>query len=247
MARRRFVIIGDGAAGLAAAERLRELDGQAQIGIFTDDPSPGYYRAALTNYLLGELREDQLWATSPDFYDTLAIRRVFGRVVGVDTGRSVVWDTASPTPTPYDGLLIASGARPRAPSFEGSHLPGVMTLRTIQDARQVVDQVRLRGLERAVVLGGGALGLEWAHALREHGVAVTLLEVAPRLLPNALDEVASDLLAARLRQAGIEIVLGDPVVRAHPGPDGALAAVTLRSGRTLACGLLAAALGVVPS
>src|SRR5687767_6005854 len=137
MARRRFVIIGDGAAGLTAAERLRERDPTATIGIFSDDPSPGYYRAALTNYLLGELREDQLWAVSPDFYETLGIRRVFGRVVGVDTQRGVVWDATSPTPTPYDHLLVASGGRPRAPSFEGAHLPGVMTLRTIQDARQV--------------------------------------------------------------------------------------------------------------
>lgn len=247
MARRRFVIIGDGAAGLTAAERLRELEPSASIGLFTEDPSPGYYRAALTNYLLGELREDQLFATSPDFYETLAIRRVFGRVVGVDTQRSVVWDTASPTPTPYDHLLVASGARPRMPSFEGAHLPGVMTLRTIQDARQVVDRVRLRRLERAVVLGGGALGLEWAHALREHGAEVVLVEAAPRLLPGALDEVASDLLAARLRQAGIHVLLGDGVVRAEPGPDGAVAGVLLKSGHRVACGLVAAALGVVPS
>lgn len=247
MARRRFVIIGDGAAGLTAAERLRERDPTATIGIFTDDPNPGYYRAALTNYLLGELREDQLWAVSPDFYETLGIRRVFGRVVGVDTQRSVVWDTTSPSPTPYDHLLVASGGRPRAPSFEGAHLPGVMTLRTIQDARQVVDHVRLRKLSQAVVLGGGALGLEWAHALCEHGVAVTLVELAPRLLPNALDEVASDLLAARLRQAGIQVLLGDAVVAAQPGPDGAVRAVLTRAGHTLPCGLVAAALGVAPA
>jgi NADPH-dependent 2,4-dienoyl-CoA reductase/sulfur reductase-like enzyme/pSer/pThr/pTyr-binding forkhead associated (FHA) protein len=247
MARKRFVIIGDGAAGLAAAQRIRRADPMALIGIFTDDPNPGYYRAALTNFLLGELREDQLWAVSPDFYDVFSIRRVFGRVVGVDTGRSQIWDTTSPSPTSYDHLLIASGGRPRAPSFEGAHLPGVMTLRTIQDARQVVDFVRQRRLSRAVVLGGGALGLEWAHALLEHGVKVTILERAPRFLPNALDEVASDLLAARLRQAGIDVLLGEAVAAAHAGPDGTVCAVTTQSGRTLECGLLAAALGVVPN
>jgi NADPH-dependent 2,4-dienoyl-CoA reductase/sulfur reductase-like enzyme len=233
MARKRFVIIGDGAAGLAASERLRYADPSASIGLFTDDPSPGYYRAALTNYLLGELREDQLWAVSPDFYQSLGIRRVFGRVVGVDTQRGVLWDTTSPTPTPFDGLLVASGARPRPPSFDGAHLPGVMTLRTIQDARQVVDHVRLRRLGRAVVLGGGALGLEWAHALAEHGVRVTIMERSARFLPNALDEVASDLLAARLRQAGIDVVLGDAVVAARPGPDGSVGAVFTQQGRTI--------------
>src|SRR5688572_6924981 len=135
MAQRRFVVIGDGAAGLSAVEELRQHDATASIGVFTEEPTPSYFRAALTNYLLGELREDQLWATSPDFYEKLAIRRVFGRVVGVDTARSLIWDTSSPTPTPYDRLLIASGGRARAPTFEGAHLPGVMTLRTLQDAR----------------------------------------------------------------------------------------------------------------
>jgi NADPH-dependent 2,4-dienoyl-CoA reductase/sulfur reductase-like enzyme/pSer/pThr/pTyr-binding forkhead associated (FHA) protein len=244
---RRFVIIGDGAAGLSAAEELREQDPVASIGVFTEEPTPSYFRAALTNYLLGELREDQLWATSPDFYDALSIRRVFGRVVGVDTQRSLLWDTSSPTPTPYDMLLIASGGRPRAPSFDGAHLPGVLTLRTLQDARGVMELLALRRLSRAVVLGGGALGLEWAHALKERGVAVTLIEQAPRLLPQALDEVASDLLAARLRQGGIEVLLGEEVAQAHAGQDGFLRGVVLRSGRFLECGLCAAALGVVPN
>lgn len=247
MAQRRFVIIGDGAAGLSAAEELREHDPVASIGVFTEEPTPSYFRAALTNYLLGELREDQLWATSPDFYDALSIRRVFGRVIGIDTQRSLIWDTSSPTPTPYDRLLVASGGRPRPPSFEGAHLPGVLTLRTLQDARTVVEFLGYRRLARAVVLGGGALGLEWAHALKERGVAVTLIEQAPRLLPQALDEVASDLLAARLRQGGIEVLLGEEVAQAHPGPDGLLRGVALKSGRFLECGLCAAALGVIPN
>jgi NADPH-dependent 2,4-dienoyl-CoA reductase/sulfur reductase-like enzyme/pSer/pThr/pTyr-binding forkhead associated (FHA) protein len=247
MVQRRFVIIGDGAAGLSAAEELRERDPVASIGVFTEEPTPSYFRAALTNYLLGELREDQLWATSPDFYDVLSIRRVFGRVVGIDTQRSLIWDTSSPTPTPYDRLLVASGGRPRPPSFDGAHLPGVLTLRTLQDARTVVEFLGFRRLARAVVLGGGALGLEWAHALKERGVGVTLIEQAPRLLPQALDEVASDLLAARLRQGGIEVLLGEEVLGAHAGPDGLLRGVMLKSGRFLECGLCAAALGVVPN
>lgn len=246
MAHKRFVIIGDGAAGLAAAQRLRRQHPTALLAIFTDDPSPAYYRAALTNYLLGELREDQLWAVSPDFYEAFRIRRVLSRVVGIDTDRSQIWDSMSPAPLSYDALLVASGGRPRAPSFPGAHLPGVMTLRTIQDARQVMDAVRLGTVGRAVVLGGGALGLEWAQALRERGAQVTLLERAPRLLPGALDEVASDLLAARLRQAGIEVVFGDVASQAHPGPDGRVAAVTTQAGRTFPCELLCAALGVVP-
>jgi NAD(P)H-nitrite reductase large subunit len=143
------LIIGDGAARLTAAASLRELDREAVIGVFSDEPVPGYYRAALTNYLLGELREDELFAVAPGFYERLGIHRIYTRVVGVDAARSQVWCSASPEPTGYDQLLVASGARARAPAFDGAHLPGVLTLRTIADARQVYDAVRLRGLKIA--------------------------------------------------------------------------------------------------
>ena len=246
MARKRYLIIGDGAAGLTAAASLRAFDSEAVIGVFSDEPVPGYYRAALTNYLLGELREDQLFAVAPDFYQRYGIHRIYTRVVKVDAAASAVWCSTSPEPTAYDQLLIASGARARAPTFEGAYLPGVLTLRTIADARQVYDAVKLRGLKTAVVLGGGALGLEWAHALLEHGVKVTLIERAPRFMPGALDEVASDLLAARLRKAGIDVLLNDEVRTVHPGPRG-VSGITLASGRSVPCELVAAALGVVPN
>jgi len=125
-------------------------------------------------------------------------------------------------------------------------LPGVLTLRTIQDARRVVDTLRGR-IQRAAVLGGGALGLEWTHALLERGVNVTLVERAPRFMPRALDAVASDLLAARLRKAGVEVVLGEEVARAEPGPSGAVAALVTTSGRRIPCELVGSALGIVPN
>jgi NADPH-dependent 2,4-dienoyl-CoA reductase/sulfur reductase-like enzyme/pSer/pThr/pTyr-binding forkhead associated (FHA) protein len=246
MARKRYLIIGDGAAGLTAAASLRHADAEAVIGVFSDEPVPGYYRAALTNYLLGELREDQLFAVPPDFYQRYGIHRIYTRVTGVDVARGALWCSTSPEPAAYDQLLVASGARARAPAFEGVHLPGVLTLRTIADARQVYDAVRLRGVKTAVVLGGGALGLEWAHALLEHEVKVTLIERAPRFLPGALDEVASDLLAARLRKAGVDVLFNDEVRAVHPGPRG-VAGVSLASGRGVACELVATALGVLPN
>ncbi len=246
MPRKRYLIVGDGAAGLTAAEELRRRDAEAAVGIFCDDPNPGYYRAALTNFLLGELREDQLWAVAPNFYESRRIERVFTRVLRVDPVKREVWCSGNPAPLGYDQLLVASGARARPPSFPGAHLPGVLTLRTIQDARRVVDALRgnIRG---AVVLGGGALGLEWTHALLERGVKVTLIERAPRFMPNALDAVASDLLATRLRKAGVEVVLGEEVALVEPAPGGMVGALVTNSGRRIACDLVAAALGIVPN
>ena len=147
-------------------------------GIFTDDPSPGYYRAALTNYLLGELREDQLWAVSPDFYESLGIRRVFGRVVGVDTQRGVVWDTTSPTPDPVRpsaGRVRRAAApaelRRRAPARrdDAAHDPGRAAGRGLRPAAPARARRRARRRRARARVGARA---------REHGVRVTILERA---------------------------------------------------------------------
>lgn len=246
MARKRYLIVGDGAAGLTAAEEIRRRDPEGAIGLFCDDPNPGYFRAALTNFLLGELREDQLWAVAPNFYEARGIDRMFTRVLRVDPAKREIWCSGNPAPLRYDALLVAAGARARPPAFPGGHLPGVLTLRTIQDARRVVDTLR-GNVRRAVVLGGGALGLEWTHALLERGVHVTLVERAPRFMPRALDAVASDLLAARLRKAGVDIVLGEEIALAEPGPSGAVGSIVTHAGRRIPCDLVATALGIVPN
>ena len=243
LARVRHLIIGDGGAGITAAETIRGEDSAAAIGILTDDPNPAYFRAALTNFLLGELREDQIWAVPPDYYEAAHIHRVYTRVTAVDSGNQRI-SLSSGSAEPYDQLLIASGARARAPDFPGAHLPGVMTMRTVQDVRAVLDAINSGRVQHAVVLGGGALGLEWAHGMLEHGAKVTLLEFASRLLPRSLDPVASDLLAARLRGGGVEVHLGDVVAEAHPGPDGHVARVITKQGRQLEVQLVAAAIGV---
>ena len=245
MSSRRYLIIGDGAAGTTAAQYIRASDPQGIIAIYSDDPNPAYFRAALTNYLLGELREDQIWAVPPTFYRELQINRLLARVAGVDAARSQLWLTSGGRPEAYDCLLVASGSRARPPAFQGGDLPGVMTMRTLQDVRRVLDLIKLYGLRRAVVLGGGPLGLEWAQGLRARGVHVTIVMRENRFLPNALDGVASDLLLARLRQAGVEVRPGEELVAAMPGRDGRVGAVVTKGGETLACELCAVAIGVI--
>jgi NADPH-dependent 2,4-dienoyl-CoA reductase/sulfur reductase-like enzyme/pSer/pThr/pTyr-binding forkhead associated (FHA) protein len=243
MAGRRYAIIGDGAAGMTAAQALRRLDPAGVITVVSDDPHPTYFRAALTNYLLGELRDDQLWAVPPSFHRDLRVERVFARVAAVDTAAGAL-RLASGAALPYESLLVASGARARPASFEGAHLPGVLTLRTLHDARQVMDLVGSGGLRRAVVCGGGPLALEWAHALRERGVEVELVVRGERLMPDALDATASDLLLARLRRGGVAVRVGDEVASAAAGAGGRVAGVQTQAGASLPCDLVAVAIGV---
>jgi NADPH-dependent 2,4-dienoyl-CoA reductase/sulfur reductase-like enzyme len=245
MSRRRYLILGDGAAGTSAAEHVRRCDPEGQVAIYSDDPHPAYFRAALTNYLLGELTEDQLWAVPPNFYQEQQVYRVLAHIAGVDAQRKEVHLAGGGAPVPYDALLVATGSRARPPPFHGAELPGVMTMRTLQDARNMMDLMRSGTLARAVIVGGGPLGLEWAQGLKQRGVHVTLLMRENRFLPGALDDVASDLLLARLRQSGVEVGLSEEIQAALPAGDGRLGAVVSKSGHTLPCELLGVAIGVI--
>jgi NAD(P)H-nitrite reductase large subunit len=239
----RYLIIGDGAAGTSCARQLRLRDPAGAIAICSEDPSPAYFRAALTNYLLGELREEQIWAVPPSFYQEHRIARVHGAVVAIEPRRVQLSNGAA---IDFDRLLVATGARPRVPPFYGANVPGVMTLRTLQDARRILDHVKLGGARRAVVVGGGPLGLEWAHGLVARGLSVTLLMRERRFLPHALDAVASDLVEARLRRAGVQVLYEDQVHTAVP-EGGRLAGVVTARGVRIPCDLLGLATGVVPN
>lgn len=241
----RYIIIGDGAAGTTAAQHLRLADPSASITILSDDPHAAYFRAALTNYLLGELREDQIFAVPPAFYYEYQVNRVLARVASVDTARSQLWLAQGGRPLEYDGLVVAAGARANPPTFEGAWLPGVMTMRTLTDVRRVMDLIRLQGLRRAVVVGGGPLALEWAHGLNIRGVKVTMVVREKKFMPQSLDAVGSDLLAARLRQSGVEVRLGEEIHAAVGGQNARLAGCVTKSGAQIPCELLAVAIGVI--
>ncbi len=245
MSQKRYIIIGDGAAGTTVAESLRAADKTATIAIVSDDPHAAYFRAALTNYLLGELREEQVWAVPPTFYEENAIHRALARVAKVDTQRSLLWLAQGGRPIGFDALILASGARARPPTFDGAWLPGVMTMRTLQDVHRVMDLIQLKGLRTAVIIGGGPLALEWAHGLSHRGVKVVLVVRDTRFLPGAIDSIASDLLLARLRSAGVQVRMGEEIAAAMPGPQGRVAGVILKSGERLGCELVGVAIGVI--
>ena len=245
MTQKRYIIIGDGAAGTTAAQALRAHDKGATIAILSDDPHAAYFRSALTNYLLGELREEQIWAVPPSFYDENAIHRALVRVAKVDTERSLLWLAQGGRPIGYDALILACGARARPPTFDGAWLPGIMTMRTLQDVHRVMDLIKLKGLRTAVISGGGPLALEWAHGLSHRGVKVMIVVRDTRFLPGAIDSVSSDLLLARLRAAGVQVRMGDEIVAALPGPQGRVGGVVLKSGERVQCELVGVAIGVI--
>ncbi|SMB92466.1 Pyridine nucleotide-disulphide oxidoreductase [Thermanaeromonas toyohensis ToBE] len=236
----RYVIIGNSAAGTFAAEALRALDPEAKITMISREEGPPYSRCLLPYYLEGAISEEGLYIRPPGFYEVLGIEAYLGREavqihpglkkVFLDDGREII----------YDRLLLATGAEPRLPPIPGRELFGVFTFRHLEDARKLRQQA-LKS-RRAVVVGGGLVGVEVAAALRGLGLEVTLVEFLPHLLPQALDERGSSLVQKALASHGIEVIL-ERQVAAILGEDEVKAAL-LNDGRLIPCDLVVVAVGV---
>ncbi len=240
-----YVVIGDGAAGTTAAQYIRRRDAQGRITIYSDDPNAAYYRAALTNYLIGELREDQLFAVPPDFYARNEIQRVLARVAALDTENRRIALTSGGSPVAYDRLCIAAGSSPNPPPFPGAELQGVMTMRTMQDARSFMEDLRSGRVKRAVVIGGGPLALEWAQGLRARGADVTYILRGREFMAGVLDKTGSDLVASRLRAFGCDLRMDEEVAEAIADRRGHVRGVVLKnSGQKIECQLICAAIGI---
>lgn len=240
-----YVVIGDGAAGTTAAQYVRKRDPDGRITIYSDDPNAAYYRAALTNYLIGELREDQLFAVPPDFYARNRIQRVLARVAAIDTTNHYVVLASGGAPVPFDRLCIAAGSSPNPPPFAGAELAGVMTMRTLQDARAFMEDLRSGRVKRAVVIGGGPLALEWAQGLRARGADVTYILRGREFMGGVLDKTGSDLVASRLRAFGCDLRMDEEVAEVIGDKRGHVRAVQLKnSGQTVDCQLVCAAIGI---
>ncbi len=239
----RYAIIGDGAAGTTAAFYIRRADPNGRVIILSDDPQAAYYRAALTNFLIGELREEQLFAVPPNFYTEFRVERFQARVAQVDTRTNTLL-LASGGQLPYDQLLIAAGANPNLPPWPGADLAGVMTMRTMQDARRILDGLSGKTIKRAVIVGAGPLGIEWVQGLRNRGVEVTFVIRGDAFMENVLDRTASDLVWSRLRAGGVDLRLNEEITEVLGTNDRRVRAVRLKNGQELACDMVGSAIGI---
>jgi NADPH-dependent 2,4-dienoyl-CoA reductase/sulfur reductase-like enzyme/pSer/pThr/pTyr-binding forkhead associated (FHA) protein len=240
-----YVVIGDGAAGTTAAQYARKRDPDGKITIYSDDPNAAYYRAALTNYLIGELREDQLFAVPPDFYARNRLQRVHARIGSIDTGAHTISLASGGAPVPYDKLCIAAGSAPNPPPFAGADLAGVMTMRTMQDARAFMEDLRSGRVKRAVVIGGGPLALEWAQGLRARGAEVVYILRGREFMGGILDKTGSDLVASRLRAFGCDLRTDEEVAEVIGDKQGRVRGVALKNGGDrIEAQLVCAAIGI---
>lgn len=241
-AKQRFVIIGASAAGSSAAETLRRHNPKALITVVSDEKVT-YSKPLLSYYLAGKLGEEQLFFRSPDFFERYGIEKMHARAVGLRPEKNTV-ELSDGQKLQYDKLLLATGAAPRFPKIEGIRRDGVFGLRKLEDAHGIL--ARLPKTERAVVLGGGLVGLKAAAALKERGVAVTVLIDSPHALSQMLDESSARIFEKIFEQNGVTIR-----TRAKPvavlGRKNQIEGVQLASGEVFPCDVVVVGKGVDPS
>jgi len=198
-----FVIIGNGVAGITAARALSE--GRGEVEVYAQEAHHYYPRPRLQSFLAGEIKLEELPLYPPAWYEKRGISVHLGvEVVELDpTAKRIA--LADGRQVSYDRLLLAAGSRPFVPPIEGVDGGGVFTLRTIEDALAIKRWAA--GVERAVIVGGGLLGLEAARALTVLGLGVAVLERGPYLLRRQLDAEGGALMRELVGAMGIEVVL----------------------------------------
>lgn len=238
----KHVIVGNGIAGVSAAEAIRMLDETADITIIGDESFPPYSRPMISHVLAGSQPHNKLPIRSSHFYDDLHIIPVLGqRVSCINVANRQVF-LADGTSVDFDRLLIAAGADPRPTKAEGLHLKNIFYLRTQNHVKQQV--AALDGARRAIVLGGGLVGFKAAYGLLQRGLAVTMLITSNYPLSMQIDETAGNMILNELVRHGLRVEVGI-TVSAFEG-NGAVQAAVTDSGTSLPCDMVIIGKGVLP-
>jgi nitrite reductase (NADH) large subunit len=238
----RILILGGGIAGLTAAEYARRASTEATITLVSKEPDPPYYRLNLTRLLAGEITEEGLPLHPPEWYEAQRIELVYGEAVELNREKATV-RLSDGAELPYDRLILAMGAHPFVPPFPGTGLQGVLVQRTLEDTRALLAAIKTA--QRAVVIGGGLLGIEVAGALNRHGLGVTVLEGYGWLLPRQLARPAGELLGKFIGSMGVEVRCGVTVKEIRG--DRQVRGVLLADGEELPADLVVINTGIRPS
>ncbi|MEU8125331.1 FAD-dependent oxidoreductase [Spirillospora sp. NPDC049024] len=237
----RIVVVGASLAGIRAVQTLRNEGYVGELSLVGAEPHLPYNRPPLSkNVLTGD---DDVALPGGDQFDATWLGG--RRAVRLDaTDRTVVLDDGSELG--YDGLVIATGARPRRLAEDQMALTGVHVLRTIDDAKALRTALAYKP-RQVVVIGGGFIGGEVASAVRAQGMDVTLVESGPLPMIGVVGRQVADWLAEHHRRNGVDLVTGVRANRVEGGPDGRVAAVHLSDGRSVPADLVIAGLGVEPN
>ncbi|MGM0366451.1 MAG: NAD(P)/FAD-dependent oxidoreductase [Actinomycetota bacterium] len=251
-----YLIIGNSAAGIGAAESIRAVDKAGTVVMITWEEFTNYSKPLITYYLAGKIPLERVYYRSAEFYEKNAIELVTGtKITGIDTKKREAYCSRGNIFS-YRKLLIASGGEPIIPPIEVSgggrldrqmgSIGGVFTLTTIGDACSIRDYINKSRIEEVTVLGGGLIGLKAAEACYELGLRVNMIELSDRILPATFDRRASEIMEARIGEKAGRIYTSNTIKKILK-KDGSVKKLVLADGTEIDCSLLIVAVGVRPN
>ncbi|WP_339949754.1 FAD-dependent oxidoreductase [uncultured Albimonas sp.] len=242
------VIVGGGQGGFQAAASLRQEGYEGPVRLVCEEPGLPYQRPPLSKAYLKDGDAARLALRPEAFYATSGIELVHDRARALRReAREVA--LARGAPLAYDHLILAPGARNARPPLPGIDAPGVLGLRTLADAQALRTALpaAVEAGARAVVIGGGFIGLEFAAVARAAGCAVTVVEAAERLMARAVSPETSARFRARHESLGVELAFGVPAAAILTDAAGRARGVALADGTEILGGLVLLAVGVRPN
>jgi len=238
----KFVILGNGAAGISAAEKLRQLNDNCEITVVSIEDVPVYTKFMLPDYIGGKIARNKLILRDMNYYDKNRIKLLLSeKIENIDSHQKVV-RLLSGNILEYDKLLVAVGGSPVIPNIEGLRDIKYFTLNSIKDADNIIENAA-EG-QKAVIIGAGLTGIETAFALKRLGMNVTLVERGSRILPQQLDAASAEMLVEMIRNEGIELLLQRDVQRIVKN-DGYL--IETADGEKVGFDMLVIAIGTRPN
>lgn len=233
-------------AAIAAVEAIREKDGKGDITLISDESQFVYSRPLISYLLAGSIKVEQMYYREKNFYEKNKVRAGLGkRVTNVDlVNRRVVLEDGEELP--FEKLLIATGGKPIVPKTKGSDLNGVFTFTKWDDVEKIKKFLLGTEVKRAVIVGGGLIGLKAAEGLTALGIKITIVELSDRIMSSTFDGTTSEMMKKILEKRGVEVVTkntADEIIENVSKVSG----VILRDGTKISCEMVVFAIGVSPN
>ncbi|MDV2990079.1 MAG: FAD-dependent oxidoreductase [Dehalogenimonas sp.] len=238
----KYLIIGNSAGGIGAAEAIREIDPKGALTIVGEEPYAAYSRPLISKYVTGEYDPDGMRIRPAAFYDNKCIDLKLGhKAYKMDAAaRTVTLDDG--TEIGYEKLLLATGGKPIIPKMEGMGKAGIFNFINLADATKLEEY--LPEARRAVVIGGGLIGISATEALIKRGLKVTVVEMKGYILNTILDEPAGRVAEMAVKKYGVNMMTGRTVARIL-GED-RVTGVVFDDGHEMVCDMVVVAVGVFP-